>query len=126
MECHRRIEEENMQTSASKREQRRRRLAAVVLLGVWAVSIRAQAGGADGRSRNGKLHESMGDGLHGYISMQVSPPQTGYGYGVSFYSAVFPLLASPLKSFQIGLPGTWIVPDNRNYEQPLCPHGTLA
>ena len=126
MECHRRIEEENMQISASKREQCRRRWAAVVLLGVWAVSIRAQAGGADGRSSNGKLHESMGDGLHGYISMRVSPPQTGYGYGVSFYSAVFPLLASPLKSFQIGLPGTWIIPDNRSYEQPLCPHGTLA
>ncbi|MGC9200093.1 MAG: hypothetical protein ACP5E5_14340 [Acidobacteriaceae bacterium] len=68
----------------------------------------------------------MGGGLHGYISMNVSPPSNGFGYGVSFYASVWPLLASPLKSFQIGLPGTWIMPDNQDYQKPLCPHGTLA
>lgn len=72
------------------------------------------------------LKESMGGGLHGYISMKVSPPPKGYGFGVSFYSTVWPLLPRPLKSFQIGLPGTWIIPNNRGYEEPLCPHGTLA
>jgi hypothetical protein len=72
------------------------------------------------------LTESMDGGLHGYISMKVSPPLQGFGYGVSFYAAAWPLLATPLESFQIGLPGTWIVPDNRGYEQPLCPPGTLA
>lgn len=75
---------------------------------------------------NVALAERMSGGLHGYISMKVSPPSQGFGFGVSFYSAIWPLLAQPLKSFQIGLPGTWIVPDNRGYEQPLCPHGTLA
>ena len=35
-------------------------------------------------------------------------------------------LEKPLDSFQIGLPGTWILPDNRGYEQPLCPPGTYA
>lgn len=73
-----------------------------------------------------KLTESMGDGLHGYIRMKITQPAKGYGYGFSFYSGVWPLLGSPLKSFQIGLPGTWVVPDNRGYKQPLCPHGTLA
>ena len=72
------------------------------------------------------LTESPEGGLHGYISMDVSPPPEGFGFGVSFYSAAFPLLAAPLKSFQIGLPGTWIIPDNRNYQQPLCPPGTIA
>lgn len=72
------------------------------------------------------LTESLEGGLHGYISMDVSPPAEGFGFGVSFYSAAFPLLAAPLKSFQIGLPGTWIIPDNRNYQQPLCPPGTIA
>jgi len=72
------------------------------------------------------LTESMDGGLHGYISMKVSPPSHGFGFGVSFYAAAWPLLATPLESFQIGLPGTWIVPDNRGYDQPLCPHGTIA
>ncbi|MGC8550933.1 MAG: hypothetical protein ACP5M4_14690 [Acidobacteriaceae bacterium] len=58
--------------------------------------------------------------------MKVTPPAEGFGFGVSFYSDVFPILAKPLKSFQIGMPGTWVIPDNRGYEEPLCPHGTLA
>lgn len=75
---------------------------------------------------NISLSESMEGGLHGYISMKVTPTAEGFGYGVSFYATVWPLLATPLKSFQIGLPGTWIIPDNRNYQEPLCPQGTLA
>ncbi|MGC8550934.1 MAG: hypothetical protein ACP5M4_14695 [Acidobacteriaceae bacterium] len=72
------------------------------------------------------LKEKMSGGLHGYISMKVAPPPNGYGYGVSFYSTVWPLLARPLKSFQIGLPATWIMPNNLGYNEPLCPLGTLA
>ncbi len=66
---------------------------------------------------NVKLTESMGDsgsgdnglgasgsGLHGYISMKVTSPARGADFGVSFYSDVFPLLAKPLQSFQIGMP----------------------
>ncbi|MHC4758442.1 MAG: hypothetical protein ACYTE8_07270 [Planctomycetota bacterium] len=49
-----------------------------------------------------------------------------YGYGVSFYSSVWPLLDEPLAMFQIGLPSTWIIPDNRDFEEPLCPPGTIA
>jgi len=65
-------------------------------------------------------------GLKGYISMHVPAAPDEYGYGVSFYSSVWPLLDSPLSAFQIGLPSTWIIPDNRDFEQPLCPPGTVA
>ena len=65
-------------------------------------------------------------GLKGYISMHVSRVPDEYGYGVSFYTSAWPLLDTPLSSFQIGLPSTWIIPDNRDFEQPLCPPGTVA
>ncbi|MGC9197753.1 MAG: hypothetical protein ACP5E5_02310 [Acidobacteriaceae bacterium] len=95
---------------------------------LFAIGHRAmgQAVIGDKSSSHTRLTEAMGGGLHGYISMHVSPPANGFGFGVSFYSTIWPLLAQPLQSFQLGLPGTWVMPDNRGYEQPLCPHGTLA
>ncbi|HSH94473.1 MAG TPA: hypothetical protein VK968_10030 [Roseimicrobium sp.] len=65
-------------------------------------------------------------GLKGYISMSLGAVPAGYGYGVSFYVATWPLLEKPLSGFQIGLPSTWILPDNRDFNQPLCPPGTVA
>ena len=65
-------------------------------------------------------------GLKGYISMRVSHVPDEYGYGVSFYSSVWSLLDTPLAAFQIGLPSTWIIPDNRDFKEPLCPPGTVA
>lgn len=65
-------------------------------------------------------------GLKGYISMSVKKVPDEYGYGVSFYTSAWPLLDTPLSAFQIGLPSTWIIPDNRDFEQPLCPPGTVA
>jgi len=65
-------------------------------------------------------------GLKGYISMHVPGVPDEYGYGVSFYASAWPLLDSPLSNFQIGLPSTWIIPDNRDFQQPLCPPGTVA
>jgi hypothetical protein len=112
---------------------KRRQLNAGLVAGALAVTLafaahalRPTATVAGQAAPSVTLTESWEGGLHGYISMKVSPPPDGYGYGVSFYSAAWPLLATPLKSFQIGLPGTWIIPDNRNYEEPLCPPGTLA
>jgi hypothetical protein len=66
----------------------------------------------------------MDDGLKGYIASGIASP--GYGYGVSFYLAAWPLVETPLRSFQIGLPSTWIVPDNADYKGPRCPKGTVA
>ena len=68
-------------------------------------------------------------GLHGYISYghEKFPPQSGFTAGLGFYSAVWPLVDQPLAGFQIGLPGTWILPDNSDdKDTPLAPEGTLA
>ncbi|MFW5653216.1 MAG: hypothetical protein ACOC0P_04150 [Planctomycetota bacterium] len=47
--------------------------------------------------------------------------------GISFYSAVWPLIDRPLANFQIGLASTWILPDNSdNTDTPLAPIGTRA
>ena len=69
------------------------------------------------------------DGLHGYISYNTSghAPDANYNAGIGFYSAVWALTDQPLEGFQIGLPGCWILPDNRdNKDHPLAPEGTLA
>lgn len=70
--------------------------------------------------------EQLSEGLHGYISMNLPKQKEGFGYGVSFYVAAWPLLDKALSGFQIGLPGTWVLPDNRDFQQPLCPIGTYA
>ena len=72
---------------------------------------------------------SHSQGLHGYISFQHEPlpPKGGFTAGMGFYAAVWPLTDKPLAGFQIGLPGSWIQPDNRdNKDKPLAPVGTLA
>ena len=67
------------------------------------------------------------NGLHGYISFDHEPIPKEYGAGIGFYVAVWPLIDEPLAGFQIGLPSTWIIPDNSdNKDKPLCPEGTLA
>ncbi len=68
-------------------------------------------------------------GLHGYISYEAARPadRANYGYGMGFYSAVWPLISEPIADFQIGLAGSWIVPDNSdNKDKPLAPIGTHA
>lgn len=72
-----------------------------------------------------KLPQHSG-GLNGYISFNVSKPPAEYRSGVSFYVGIWPLLEKPLAGFQIGLPSTWIIPDNTDFNQPLCPPGTVA
>ena len=69
------------------------------------------------------------DGLHGYISYntQPNPDKAASSAGIGFYSAVWNLIDQPLAGFQIGLPGCWILPDNKdNKDHPLAPEGTLA
>ena len=68
-------------------------------------------------------------GLHGYIGFSHDRPPAGSGYnvGMGFYAAVWPLIDEPLADFQIGLPSSWVTPDNSdNKDQPLAPEGTLA
>jgi hypothetical protein len=68
-------------------------------------------------------------GLHGYIGFgrEPLPAGTNFGAGIGFYAAIWPLLDRPLAHFQVGLPGTWILPDNSdNKDHPLAPEGTRA
>ncbi len=68
-------------------------------------------------------------GLHGYIGYRTNSPPAGtaFNMGMGFYTAVWPLIDQPLAQFQIGLPGCWILPDNRdNKSTPLAPVGTRA
>ncbi|MCC7377143.1 MAG: hypothetical protein IT581_20950 [Verrucomicrobiales bacterium] len=68
-------------------------------------------------------------GLHGYIGFEHEklPAQGGHTAGMGFYAAVWPLVDRPLANFQIGLPSSWIQPDNSdNKDRPLAPQGTLA
>ena len=93
---------------------------------LWAVAVALAGWSAAQATAADTLREIRGEGLKGYISSQIAAPPPGYGYGMSFYSAAWPLVETPLQSFQIGLPSTWIVPDNVRYKGCLCPKGTLA
>ena len=67
-----------------------------------------------------------GSGLHGYIASHAEPTPEEFRYGAGFYSAVWRLVEQPIAGFQIGLPSTWIVPNNSdNRTEPLCPVGTM-
>ena len=70
----------------------------------------------------------MAQGLHGYISSSSVPPPNRYGLGVGFYTAVWQLTPSPLRVFQVGMPGTWLTPENKDdtTATALCPVGTYA
>lgn len=66
-------------------------------------------------------------GFHGYISSNSFSPPAGYDAGVGFYSAIWTLTPEPIAGFQIGLPSTWITPNNNdNTTGALCPVGTYA
>lgn len=79
-----------------------------------------------GGKRGGVRLQQKYGGLKGYLSMSLGEVPAGYGYGVSFYVAAWPLLEKPLQGFQVGLPSTWITPDNTDFKQALCPPGTVA
>jgi len=79
---------------------------------------------------NGELYRKVGamvptitsESMHGYISTYfTTTPPTNYAYGFSFYPAIWSLLDKPLSGFQVGLPGTWVIPDNTDFFQPLLP-----
>ena len=73
-----------------------------------------------------RMLSQQSGGLKGYISADLASTPKEYGYGVSFYVSVWSLLEEPLAGFQIGLPSTWILPENGDFQQPLCPPGTVA
>ncbi len=97
------------------------RIGAVVLLLIWPFTM-------DHAATSTPLNEHS-DGLHGYIGFthEKLPPHSAYSAGMGFYAAVWPLVDQPLANFQIGLPSSWILPDNSdNKDKPLAPEGTRA
>ncbi|MFI5193687.1 MAG: sialate O-acetylesterase [Chitinophagales bacterium] len=87
------------------------------------------SGTDEGQDANERDPETQinGSGLMGYISSRTSRPPAGYGAGIGFYSAVYPILPDPINDFQIGLASTWITPDNsENTDSPMCPIGSYA
>ena len=66
-------------------------------------------------------------GLHGYIGSHAGASPETHRYGAGFYASVWSLIDRPIRNFQIGLPSTWLTPDNSdNRTEPLCPPGTIA
>jgi hypothetical protein len=71
--------------------------------------------------------QARAQGLHGYIASSASWPSEDHTAGMGFYAGVWSLVDAPYSNFQIGLPSTWITPDNHdNTTEPLCPEGTTA
>lgn len=67
-----------------------------------------------------------GRGLAGYIASRAAEVPPEFHYGAGFYATVWPLVERPIAGFQIGLPSTWILPDNSdNKTEPLCPPDSL-
>lgn len=65
-------------------------------------------------------------GLSGYMVATGTSSMRGSAYGMSFYTGVWQTFSNDQPSgYQMGH-GTWITPDNGNYNRPLCPKGTMA
>jgi hypothetical protein len=66
------------------------------------------------------------NGLYTYLQSYATNIPDSYLYGTSHYSPVWSLIEKPIDNFQIGLPGTWLIPDNTdNDDTPLCPEDSL-
>jgi len=103
-------------------------LIAILTLRTWPCAAQDTASNGMKPARGGNV-TAHSQGLHGYIGYghEELPANKGYSAGMGFYSAVWPLVDQPLAGFQIGLPGTWILPDNSDdHDTPLAPKGTLA
>ena len=103
-------------------------IASLALLS-WTVAGQENQANASEKIEAGKV-TAHSDGLHGYIGFgheKLPAAESDYSAGMGFYAAVWPLIDQPLADFQIGLPSSWITPDNSdNKDKPLAPEGTLA
>ncbi len=87
----------------------------------------ACAGCGGGAGKDGSAIAYSATGAHGYLSASLDAPAAGtaYGYGFSAYTSVSRLGAAQADGVQFGW-GTWLTPDNRAFDRPLCPVGTRA
>lgn len=67
------------------------------------------------------------DGLIGHLDTGIDrSPTAGDGLGIGFYVSIFPMITAPMKNFQIGLPSTWLNPENDGVDKLLCPPESYA
>lgn len=100
----------------------------LIALLAWSCAAQDTSSNATKPADSGNV-TSHSQGLHGYLGFghEKLPADGGYSAGMGFYAAVWPLVDQPLANFQIGLPSSWIQPDNSdNTDTPLAPEGTLA
>jgi hypothetical protein len=75
------------------------------------------------------LPSSQGDSsLTGHLGATVNNnqgPPAGFAYGFGYYSSVHALSEVHASRAQLGW-GAWLLPDNRLFDSPLCPVGTIA
>lgn len=66
-------------------------------------------------------------GMSGHLGTNLNngEPKAGFQHGLSFYSSVYLLDLLTTRSTQLGW-GTWWMPENLTFTQPLCPVGTFA
>ena len=83
-----------------------------------ATAMELMAANAPAEDRGVTAHS---EGLHGYIGFghENLPAPGGHSAGMGFYAAVWPLVDRPLADFQIGLPSSWIQPDNSDSSSPI-------
>lgn len=66
--------------------------------------------------------------LTGHLGSTVNSnqgPPAGFAYGFGYYSSVHALNEVHAQRTQLGW-GSWMLPDNRLFNDPLCPVGTIA
>ena len=72
-----------------------------------------------------QLQQEYGISGHMYALLNGGAPEPGFQHGMSFYTTLFALTPNPSTQLQLGT-GNWLAPDNRAFNQPLCPVGTYA
>ena len=65
-------------------------------------------------------------GLGGQIRATAFGPQGDFGWGLSYYTALWGSFPSIPPNGALTASGTWLIPDNWRYSETLCPEGTFA
>ena len=65
-------------------------------------------------------------GLRGQIRATAFGPQGDFGWGLSYYTALWGSFPGLPPNGLSTASGTWLIPDNWRYAETLCPEGTTA
>ncbi|MEC7828609.1 MAG: hypothetical protein VX743_08515 [Actinomycetota bacterium] len=65
-------------------------------------------------------------GVYGQIRATAFGPQGDFGWGLSYYTALWGSFPSLPPHGLLTATGTWLIPDNWRYPETLCPEGTTA